>query len=221
MPPEDTCPSLRAVFHHQGNRQGLGPGLGPGLRIRTSLREAPSVLRALRAKARPCRSLLPRTQKTPAQCQRHPAKISFDRPIPGSSRGQVLLVEDDDEVAALTSEMIQHLGYQPLRVTTAAAALGALANGRAVDIVFSDVMMPGTMNGLDLAREIQRRHPRLPVLLTSGHLDVTNQVTGAANVRLLAKPYRLEELGQAFETVRHEFVAAHEATTPANRGSSL
>jgi CheY-like chemotaxis protein len=80
--------------------------------------------------------------------------------------GRVLLVEDDDEVAALASEMLDQLGYQVTRAATAAAALGALANGRPVDIVFSDFMMPGGMNGVDLAREIRRRRADLPVVPT-------------------------------------------------------
>jgi len=76
-----------------------------------------------------------------------------------ASAGQVLLVEDDDEVAALTVEMINQLGYDTTRVASAEAALGALADKRAIDIVLSDVMMPGRMNGVDLAQEIRRRRP--------------------------------------------------------------
>ncbi len=77
----------------------------------------------------------------------------------------MLLVEDDDEVAALVTEMLEQLGHQVTRTASAAAALGALANGRAIDLVFSDVMMPGGMNGVELAREVRRRR-NLPVLLT-------------------------------------------------------
>ena len=139
--------------------------------------------------------------------------------MPGVA-GQVLLVEDDDDVAALTCEMIQQLGYRPLRVATATAALGALANGREVDIVFSDVMMPGTMDGLELAHELQRRYPGLPVLLTSGYLAITKQKADSANIRLLAKPYRLEELDQAFKAVRCERIGARATSTPAIAGSS-
>ncbi len=111
-----------------------------------------------------------------------------------SAGGCVLLVEDDDEVAALTSEMLGQLGYEVLRVASAAAALGALANGRAVDIVFSDVMMPGTMNGISLAQEIHKRRPGLPVLLATGYAEPEALATGAPHTRVLLKPYTIEDL---------------------------
>ena len=65
----------------------------------------------------------------------------------------VLVCEDDDDVAALVVDMLAQLGHVPTRVTTAAAALGALADGRKVDLLFTDVLMPGGMDGLALARE--------------------------------------------------------------------
>src|SRR5258708_39855657 len=86
-----------------------------------------------------------------------------------ASPGEVLVVEDDDEVAALTVEMINELGYDTTRVASAEAALGALADKREIDIVFSDVMMPGRMDGVELAQEIRRRRPHRPVLCTSAY----------------------------------------------------
>ena len=62
-------------------------------------------------------------------------------------RGEVLLVEDDHEVAALAREMLGALGFATIHVSSAVAALGALANERAVDAVFSDIMMPGGVSG--------------------------------------------------------------------------
>ena len=55
--------------------------------------------------------------------------------------------------------------------SSAQAALGALADGRSVDMVLSDIMMPGGVTGLQLAREIQRRHPDLPIVLTTGYVE--------------------------------------------------
>jgi CheY-like chemotaxis protein len=114
----------------------------------------------------------------------------------------VLLVEDDNEVAALVSEMLGQLGYQVLRAESATGALGALADQRQVDVVFSDVMMPGSMDGLALAREIRARRPDLPVLLTSGNAEAARGGSDRDGVRLLAKPYRMEELAAALEEVR-------------------
>ena len=120
---------------------------------------------------------------------------------PQSASGAAVLVcEDDDDVAALVVDMLAQLGHAPTRVSTAAAALGALADGRAVDLLFTDVLMPGGMDGLTLAREAGRRRPGIAVLLTTGYTGA-----GAAavppEVPVLRKPYRLEDLAQALQTV--------------------
>lgn len=117
---------------------------------------------------------------------------------------QVLVVEDDDEVAALTVEMINQLGYDTTRVASAEAALGALADRRSVDIVFSDVMMPGRMNGVELAQEIRRRRPNLPVLLTSGYAEAARRKAGAQQIKIIAKPYQIDELRDALVAVRQD-----------------
>jgi len=111
--------------------------------------------------------------------------------------GCVLLVEDDDEVAALVTEMLRQIGFEVTRAASAAGGLGALANGRKIDVVFSDIMMPGAMNGVDLAREIHQRRPDLPVLLTSGFAEASRRAAEDAGVRVLPKPYRLEDLASA------------------------
>jgi signal transduction histidine kinase/CheY-like chemotaxis protein len=141
--------------------------------------------------------LLPRSHRTPSQ-EPHPAAHSAR----GRQRvsGSVLLVEDDEEVAALVTDMLEELGYEVTRTASAAAALGALSNGRAIDLVFSDIMMPGGMNGVELAREVRHRRRGLPILLTSGHAEAARVSAAAEGVRILAKPYRLEELASALET---------------------
>ena len=108
-----------------------------------------------------------------------------------------MLVEDDDEVAVLVSEMLGQLGYEVTRVASAAAALGALANGRHVDVVLSDIMMPGGMNGVELAREVRRRRSGLPILLTSGYAEASQREADADGIRILPKPYLLKDLAAA------------------------
>jgi DNA-binding LytR/AlgR family response regulator len=76
-----------------------------------------------------------------------------------------------------------------------------------VDVVFSDVMMPGAMNGLQLALEIRHRHPGLPLLLTSGFSDAIKQEAAQQKIPLLPKPYRLEELESALRLAREEAAA--------------
>jgi signal transduction histidine kinase/ActR/RegA family two-component response regulator len=144
---------------------------------------------------------LPRTLKSPAYVPELLPQARDDRPGAGA---QVLVVEDDDEVAALTVEMINQLGYDTTRVASAEAALGALADRRCVDIVFSDVMMPGRMNGVELAQEIRRRRPNLPVLLTSGYAESARRKAGGQQVKIIPKPYRIDELRDALAAVRQD-----------------
>jgi CheY-like chemotaxis protein len=142
--------------------------------------------------------LLPRSRRVPVRPEQYPVDHA------GRSRqhdsGSVLLVEDDDEVAALVTDMLEELGYEVTRTASAAAALGALSNGRAIDLVFSDVMMPGGMNGVELARELRHRRQGLPILLTSGHAEAARASASAEGVRILPKPYRLDELASALAT---------------------
>jgi CheY-like chemotaxis protein len=108
----------------------------------------------------------------------------------------VLLVEDDNEVAALTREMLTCLGFSVVHVASPDAALGALANARSIDIVLSDIMMPGGVTGVELAREIRRRHTDLPIILTTGYVEAASGMQ-AREFDLLPKPYSLEALAEA------------------------
>ena len=141
---------------------------------------------------------LPRTQS-------RPAAVAPALPLEGASRGvepmgSILLVEDDNEVAALVTEMLQELGYRVTRAAGAQSALGALADGREIDVVFSDVMMPGEKNGLDLAAEVSRRRPNLKILLTTGYAAglISNP---SKDVHVLRKPYDIRSLERALRTV--------------------
>ena len=117
--------------------------------------------------------------------------------VPEHSSGCVLLVEDDSEVAALVQDMLRDLGYEVIHSSNAAAALGALADARRIDLVFSDIMMPGGTSGIELAREIRLRRPGLPILLTSGFAERSRNDALALDIPVLAKPYGLEDLRQA------------------------
>jgi PAS domain S-box-containing protein len=143
--------------------------------------------------------ILPRTDVSPAS--QAPPAIDFEST--GRRRallGSILLVEDNDEVASLVSEMLRELGYRVTRAASAQAALGALADGREVDLVFSDILMPGSMGGIDLAREIQRRRPGVSILLTTGYGGTAIKDAEAQNIQILCKPYEIEELDAALRT---------------------
>lgn len=142
--------------------------------------------------------LLPRSVAPVSAGQAHLAALTIDRES-ASVAGRVLLVEDDEEVATLVTEMLDHLGYEVVHVSSAAAALGALANERPIDVLLSDIMMPGGMNGVELAREVRMRRPDIPILLTSGYPQSSERDAGSEGLHILHKPYRLTELAEALD----------------------
>jgi CheY-like chemotaxis protein len=143
---------------------------------------------------------LPRSLGEPAAASRAP-----DIATPGevANRGQILLVEDDKEVSALTRELLSELGFSVLHVASPDAALGALANARDIDVVLSDIMMPGGVSGVHLAREIRRRHPDLRVVLTTGYVEAAADLSDG-EFDLLLKPYTAEALAIALRVNRAE-----------------
>jgi PAS domain S-box-containing protein len=112
---------------------------------------------------------------------------------------RVLLVEDDEDVAALTEEMLRHLGHQVARVASATSAIESFGNGAVPDLVLTDVVMPGGQDGLDLARRLAKERPGLPIVLCSGFSGAPLRVA-AAGLPLLRKPFGLEDLRQALAT---------------------
>jgi len=139
---------------------------------------------------------LPRSFGEPAAATRASIPASGPASHEGARRGHVLLVEDDKEVSALTREMLSCLGFHVTHVASPEAALGALANERPIDLVLSDIMMPGGVSGLDLAREVRNRQPDLLVVLTTGYVEAAAGMNDG-EFKLLPKPYSLEALADA------------------------
>ncbi|HEX2545723.1 MAG TPA: response regulator [Ramlibacter sp.] len=125
--------------------------------------------------------------------------ITVARSAAPAVRRRVLIVEDDSEVAELVAEMLEHLGYDTLRTGTAVEALFTLEHDSHIDLVFSDVMMPGKLTGIDMARRVRRDYPELPVILTSGYAESFRQEAKNEGLLLLPKPYAMDELGQMME----------------------
>jgi CheY-like chemotaxis protein len=113
--------------------------------------------------------------------------------VPG--QGTILVVEDNAEVAGVTASLAEQLGYHTVRAENATDALNRLQRGDKIDLVFSDVVMPGGMNGIALAQEIGNHYPHIPVLLTSGYSDVVQ--TAASRFAILRKPFQLPALDKA------------------------
>jgi CheY-like chemotaxis protein len=120
------------------------------------------------------------------------------RPVVGGD-GMVLVVEDNTPLRRVTARQLSALGYQVREAADAAAAMVILASGDRVDLLFSDVVMPGTMDGLDLALLATRARKDLKVLLTSGFPGVrgAGQRIVECPFPLLNKPYGHDELARA------------------------
>jgi signal transduction histidine kinase/CheY-like chemotaxis protein len=116
--------------------------------------------------------------------------------------GTVLLVEDDEAVAAAVAAMLAELGYAVVRAADAPGALALLdSSGEAIDVVFSDMVMPGAMDGSALAEAVLKRRPGLPVVLTTGFSEAAESAA-RKGLRLLPKPYRMEDLAAELSAAR-------------------
>lgn len=112
-----------------------------------------------------------------------------------TQRGTVLIVEDDSRVAEVSAALVQQLGYQTIAAAGAQEALDVLAREKDIVLVFSDIVMPGSMDGIRLARAVRERHPGLAVLLTSGYARMAE--AAADEFPILRKPYELSALARA------------------------
>ncbi|HXE88863.1 MAG TPA: PAS domain S-box protein [Hyphomicrobiaceae bacterium] len=129
------------------------------------------------------------------------------KPAVDTGRGEtVLVVEDDERVRRLTALRLKELGYRVLEADHGAAAFAVLAETPDIDIVFSDLVMPGGISGFDLARRVRERYPGTRVILTSGYsAELLNQADVAElDLKVLRKPYRQVELARAFRAALAE-----------------
>ena len=115
-----------------------------------------------------------------------------------AAAGRILVVEDDPDVLDVTVETLRTMGYEVLTAPDAPSALAVLRRERDIDVLFTDVVMPRGMNGLELAREAARMRPDMRVLLASGYsmavLSSEHGLAGQDEFAFLPKPYRGSEL---------------------------
>jgi CheY-like chemotaxis protein len=114
----------------------------------------------------------------------------------------ILVVEDDDEVREVAIALLTELGYRVVKARDAAAGLVVIDSGIPIDLVFTDVMMPGPLRSPELARKAKERLPNVAVLFTSGYTQNAIVHGGRLDpgVELLAKPYTRDALARK---VRH------------------
>jgi CheY-like chemotaxis protein len=105
--------------------------------------------------------------------------------------------------------MLQELGYDPVRAADGTSALQLFEADDAFDLVFSDLVMPGQMDGIALTKELRRRRPDLPILLTTGYSPAAS-AAAKDGFPILPKPYRIEALGEALGVL----ATRHRLTSP-------
>ncbi|HEX3397368.1 MAG TPA: ATP-binding protein [Steroidobacteraceae bacterium] len=161
---------------------GFAHGSGGSVQIESRAHEGTKVL-----------LLLPRSHELPSAA---PRRLNSQDDVQPSAPGlcRVLLVEDDAQVASLTSAMLSELGYDVIPVMTGQAAMNELVATPGIGLVLSDVMMPGGMDGMALVREMRQRRISLPVVLVSGFCAAVKRDAENEGIPLLPKPYSIHDL---------------------------
>ncbi|MPW18831.1 response regulator [Paraburkholderia sp. CNPSo 3157] len=128
----------------------------------------------------------------------------------------ILIVEDDEDVRTTVVEMLASLGYRVLKAKDAQSALAIVESGVPIHLLFTDVVMPGSMRSTELARKVRERQPDIAVLFTSGYTD--NAIVHAGRldegVELLSKPYSKDALARKLlHTLRVQYTRPDDAVT--------
>jgi signal transduction histidine kinase/CheY-like chemotaxis protein len=136
---------------------------------------------------------LPQSSSRPMMVEASPKTASLGAT---GGRGTILLVEDDQDVLAVTAESLRELGYQVVTAVDAAGALEILRGDQPIDLLFSDVIIPGGTNGAQLAVTARHVRPQLKVLLTSGYTAAALSFEHGLpdNLDVVGKPYQRDEL---------------------------
>jgi PAS domain S-box-containing protein len=127
----------------------------------------------------------------------------------------ILLVEDSDDVRALATEQLAAMGYGIVAAASGEEALKKLETGLKVDLLFTDIVMPGGMSGLDLADKFTQSHPDTPVLMTTGYNeDLVADIPRGTRLDVIGKPYRREELADRVKTALSRRTAERREESP-------
>jgi PAS domain S-box-containing protein len=133
----------------------------------------------------------------------HAPSQAVEDPLAHEVKGQgtILVVEDDDDVRDIASSLLRELGYRVFEADRGSNALTVIDSGAPIDLVFTDVIMPGDIGGMDLARAIKANHKHISVLLTSGYTAqrfLTDDMD--EGLQILRKPYNRVELSLAVKS---------------------
>ncbi len=137
--------------------------------------------------------------------------VDPNAPAPATRFGEdktVLVVEDEHRLLRVTATRLADLGFRVLEAGDGTAALEMLATHPEIEILYSDVVMPGALSGLDLAKRVQELYPHVHVILTSGYsAELMRETEGGLDLDVLRKPYRQPDLVRVF----HEALQARAA----------
>jgi PAS domain S-box-containing protein len=137
---------------------------------------------------------LPRASEAP------PIAANDSQPVTANPQtGTVLLVEDNPDVATASIGLLEQLGYAVRWATDAEAALQEIGKHK-IDLVFSDIVMPGRLDGIGLAEAVRQKDPGMPILLATGYSEVLQRL--GSDFPVIRKPYQMHELSQALAQLR-------------------
>jgi PAS domain S-box-containing protein len=142
----------------------------------------------------------------PKAAQEADGKVEAIQPqaISGGSE-RILVVEDNEDLLEVTSAMLATLGYEVLCARNGAEAIQIAESGQQFDLLFSDIVMPNGMSGVEVAHELRRRNKNTKILLTSGHAgDVLQQHQAALEFPIIDKPFRLSDLAHRMRSLLHD-----------------
>ena len=205
MTPELLARVFEPFFSTKGDQQGSGLGLamvhgfveqsGGHIRIYSEPNEGTSV-----------KIYLPRLSKPAADAAANPEELpQRDLRVETAAHHSetLLVVEDNDEVRSYAESALKELGYTVLLASDAAEALRIVANGSRIDLLFTDVVLPGGMNGRQLSQKVLETRPNLPVLFTTGYTPnaIVHHGRLDADVQLLSKPYTQADLSRKIRSI--------------------
>ena len=212
MSPEVVARATEPFFTTKGPGTGLGLAMVHGfmqqshgrLEIESAVQEGTTI-----------RMIFPQAAKTGMEMMAERSGNESQKWTPEAILGRrtILVVDDSEEVRELAEQQLRSLGYRVLGAASGEAALELMDRYGSIDLLFTDIIMPGGMNGLRLAELVRERQPEVPVLLATGYIDSLPSPIGAATtLPLLVKPYRLNELAervrQALKVDRRQHPAA-------------